>query len=62
VTSKKGGAMKNPLERITVPDEIVINKIFVIRNIKVMVDRDLAELYGVETKVLKQSVRRFRQK
>jgi phage regulator Rha-like protein len=58
VTSKKGEPMKNPMQRITVPDEIVINKIFVIRDVKVMVDRDLAELYGVETKVLKQSVRR----
>jgi hypothetical protein len=29
-----------------------------IRGIKVMLDRDLAELYGVETKVLKQAVRR----
>jgi phage regulator Rha-like protein len=43
---------------ISLPDELVINKIFVIRNIKVMVDRDLAELYGVETKQLKRTVRR----
>ncbi len=35
-----------------------MNKIYVIRNQKVMLDRDLAELYGVETKVLKQSVKR----
>ncbi len=28
------------------------------RSVKVMLDRDLAELYGVETKVLKQAVRR----
>jgi hypothetical protein len=41
-----------------IPDEIVINKIYQIRNQKVMIDRDLAELYGVETKVLKQAVRR----
>ncbi|MFZ5941527.1 MAG: ORF6N domain-containing protein [Bacteroidota bacterium] len=43
---------------IALPDETVMNKIFVIRDFKVMLDRDLAELYGVETKVLKQSVRR----
>lgn len=43
---------------ITVPDEIVINKIYNIRGQKVMLDRDLSELYGVETKVLKQAVRR----
>ncbi len=30
------------------------NKIYLIRGQKVMIDRDLAELYGVETKVLKQ--------
>ncbi len=41
-----------------VPIEIITNKIYFIRNIKVMLDRDLAGLYGVETKVLKQAVRR----
>ena len=41
-----------------IPDEIVINKIYQIRNQKVMIDRDLAELYGVETRSLKQAVRR----
>jgi len=40
------------------PDEKIINNIFVIRNKKVMIDRDLAELYGVETRVLNQAVRR----
>jgi hypothetical protein len=32
--------------------------IYVIRGQKVMLDNDLAELYGVETRVLKQAVRR----
>ena len=41
-----------------IPDERIIAKIYQIRSQKVMVDRDLAELYGVNTKVLKQSVRR----
>ncbi|MGB5323042.1 ORF6N domain-containing protein, partial [Lutimonas sp.] len=36
-------------KEITIPDEIITNKIFLIRDQKVMVDRDLAELYGVET-------------
>jgi len=40
------------------PDEKIVNKIFVIRQRKVMIDRDLAELYGVETRVLNQAVRR----
>ncbi len=39
-------------------DEVVINKIYLIRKQKVMLDRDLAELYGVETKVLNQAVKR----
>ena len=34
------------------------NRIFTIRNIQVMVGRDLAELYDVETKVLNQAVKR----
>ena len=41
-----------------VPDEVVINKIYVFREQKVMLDSDLAELYGVETKQLKRQVRR----
>ena len=45
-------------QEISIPDELVMNKIYVIRNQKVMLDKDLAELYGVETKVLKQSVKR----
>ncbi|MES2514262.1 MAG: ORF6N domain-containing protein [Bacteroidota bacterium] len=35
-----------------------MNKIYVIRNQKVMLDRDLAELYLVETRVLNQQVQR----
>lgn len=41
-----------------VPDELVMNQIYYTRGQKVMLDRDLAELYGVETRVLKQAVRR----
>jgi len=41
-----------------VPMERISSKIYVIRNIRVMLDRDLAELYGVETRTLKQAVRR----
>jgi hypothetical protein len=42
----------------TIPNEVIMNKIYFIRGQKVMLDRDLAELYAVETKVLKQSVKR----
>ncbi len=45
-------------ELLQINDELVMNKIYVIRNQKVMLDRDLAELYGVETKVFKQAVKR----
>lgn len=37
---------------------IVIDKIFEVRGTKVMLDRDLAELYGVETRALNQAVKR----
>ena len=43
---------------VLVPDEIIIDKIYLIRGQKVMLDKDLAKLYGVTTKVLKQQVRR----
>jgi len=39
-------------------NETIINQIYYIREQKVMLDRDLAKLYGVETKVLKQAVKR----
>jgi len=41
-----------------IPVEIVEKKILLIRGKKVMLDRDLAELYGVETRVLNQAVKR----
>lgn len=43
---------------VAIPDEVVMSKIYVIRGQKVMLDEDLAELYGVETKVLNQAVSR----
>ncbi len=41
-----------------VSDELIANKIYFIRNQKVMLDRDLAKLYQVETKRLKEAVKR----
>lgn len=38
--------------------ELVINKIYLIRGQKVMLDRDLAELYAVETRRLNEQVKR----
>jgi cell division septum initiation protein DivIVA len=40
------------------PDEVIMNKIYFIRKQKVMLDNDLAELYGVETKRLNEQVKR----
>ncbi len=50
--------MAKEVKVISVADEAIMNKIYMIRGQKVMIDRDLAELYDVETKVLKQAVRR----
>jgi hypothetical protein len=48
---------------VIIPDEIISNKIFLIRDVKVMLDRDLAELYGVSTgnlnKAVKRNIKRF---
>ena len=41
-----------------IPDEIIINKIIVLRDVKVMIDKALAELYGITTKQLNQQVKR----
>ncbi len=40
------------------PSELTIQRIVVIRGCKVMLDADLAELYGVTTKALNQAVKR----
>jgi hypothetical protein len=47
-----------PQKEGIIPSELIASKIFIIRSLKVMLDRDLAELYGVETKALKQAVKR----
>jgi hypothetical protein len=43
---------------VMIPGERVLNKIYLMRDKKVMIDRDLAELYQVETRVLNQAIRR----
>src|SRR4030065_2578233 len=48
-----GGQMK-----AIIPVEIIEKKILLIRGEKVMLDADLAELYGVETKILVRAVKR----
>ena len=41
-----------------IPDGIISSKIYLIRDQKVMLDKDLSELYAVENKQLKRQVRR----
>jgi hypothetical protein len=48
--------------KIIIPQEVIERKIFIIRGQKVMIDRDLAELYGVETKYLNRQVRRNKER
>jgi len=50
--------MAKQVKAIIVADEMIMNKIYFIRGHNVMIDRDLAELYGVETRRLKEQVNR----
>lgn len=43
---------------VIILDEVITEKIYIIRGQKVMIDRDLAKLYGIEAKRLKAAVRR----
>ncbi len=45
-------------ENLQVQPTDIQNKIFTIRGQRVMIDRDLAEIYGVETRILNQAVKR----
>jgi hypothetical protein len=46
------------MKKEIVPYRIIENRIFLIRGQKIMIDRDLAELYGVKTMALNQAVKR----
>ena len=49
---------KSNLPIVMVSEENILEKIYLIRGQKVMLDRDLAEMYGVEVRVLNQAVKR----
>lgn len=49
---------KSKLPVIKVSEETILEKIYLIRGMKVMLDKDLAEMYGVEVRVLNQAVKR----
>ena len=51
-------AKKRKSELPPVPIEVIQQKIYLVRGYRVMLDRDLAILYGVETRVLNQAVKR----
>ncbi len=46
------------LSIIKVSEETIVDKIYVFRGVKVMLDKDLAEMYGVEVKRLNEAVKR----
>ena len=50
--------MAKSITKGILPDEMIMSKILVIRGKKIMIDRDLAELYGVSTKRLNEQVKR----
>jgi hypothetical protein len=45
-----------------IPDELIVNKIYLIRDKKVMLDRDLAMLYGISTSRLNEQMKRTDEK
>ena len=50
--------MEKRSQQIDIHETLVTRKIYIIRNKKIMLDRDLAELYEVGTRVLDQAVNR----
>ena len=55
-----GGGRRYIMKKANIQN--IQNKIYTIRDTRVMLDFDLAELYGVETKVLNQAVKRNRER
>lgn len=50
--------MSESIKSIVIPDEVIMNKILLVRDLKVMLDSDLAKLYGITTKRLNEQVKR----
>jgi hypothetical protein len=46
------------MNSVMIPEEVIMSKILIIRGVRVMIDSDLAELYGVTTKRLNEQVKR----
>ena len=51
------------MNEMMIPEEMIMSKIYLIRGMKVMLDKDLAELYGVSTgnfnKAVNRNIKRF---
>lgn len=56
--AKTESTQNETIKKTMIPDEVVINKIYLVRDQKVMLDTDLAELYGVKTFRLNEQVKR----
>ncbi len=50
--------MTNSIENLVIPDEIITNKIYLIRGVKVMTDKDLAQLFDVKAIRLREQLKR----
>ena len=50
--------MAKAVIKIPLADDIILSKIYYIRNQKIMLDKDLAELYGVQAITLREQVKR----
>ena len=50
--------MEKEKQQLAITESLVTSKIYIVRDKKVMLDRDLAELYEVETRALNQAVSR----
>lgn len=50
--------MRKVVKELAFVDEVIVNKIYYIRKQKIMLDRDLAELYGVQAIRLREQVKR----
>lgn len=50
--------MPEATKSLSIPEQSIVDKIYIVRGRKVMFDVDLSEMYGVETKRLKRQVRR----
>jgi len=54
--------MNHTDNKLLIPDEVIMNKILLIREQKVMIDSEIAELYGVATRRLNEQVKRNKER